>query len=165
VSEVPVVPEIKLTQLSHGGGCGCKIAPALLQEILGAAKEKLPYANLLVGTETSDDAAVYRLNDQQAIIATNALSDVYAMGGTPIMALAIVGMPINKLSVETIRAILQGGESVCEAAGIPLAGGHSIDSVEPIYGLVAIGIVHPDKLKKNVGARVGGPGNNQQHIL
>jgi len=99
------------------------------------------------------------------IAATNALSDVYAMGGTPIMALAIVGMPINKLPVETIRAILQGGESVCEAAGIPLAGGHSIDSVEPIYGLVAIGIVHPDKLKKDVGARVGGPGNNQQHIL
>lgn len=167
--------EIKLTQLSHGGGCGCKIAPALLQEILGVAKEQLPFANLLVGTETSDDAAVYRLNDQQAIIATtdffmpivddpfdfgriaatNALSDVYAMGGTPIMALAIVGMPISKLPVETIRAILQGGESVCEAAGIPLAGGHSIDSVEPIYGLVAIGIVHPDKLKKNSEAQAG----------
>ncbi len=167
--------EVKLTQLSHGGGCGCKIAPALLQEILGVAKEKLPFANLLVGTETSDDAAVYRLNDQQAIIATtdffmpivddpfdfgriaatNALSDVYAMGGTPIMALAIVGMPINKLPVETIRAILQGGESVCKAAGIPLAGGHSIDSVEPIYGLVAIGIVHPDKLKKNSSAQAG----------
>jgi len=169
------VSEVKLTQLSHGGGCGCKIAPALLQQILGTAKEKLPYANLLVGTETSDDAAVYYLNDQQAIIATtdffmpivddpfdfgriaatNALSDVYAMGGTPIMALAIVGMPINKLPVETIRAILQGGESVCEAAGIPLAGGHSIDSVEPIYGLVAIGIVHPGKLKKNSEAQAG----------
>lgn len=167
--------EVKLTQLSHGGGCGCKIAPALLQEILGAAKEKLPFANLLVGTETSDDAAVYRLNDQQAIIATtdffmpivddpydfgriaatNALSDVYAMGGTPIMALAIVGMPINKLPVETIRAILQGGESVCAAAGIPLAGGHSIDSLEPIYGLVAIGIVHPDRLKRNSEAQAG----------
>lgn len=169
------MPEIKLTQLSHGGGCGCKIAPALLQEILGTAKEKLPFANLLVGTETSDDAAVYRLNDQQAIIATtdffmpivddpfdfgriaaaNALSDVYAMGGTPVMALAIVGMPISRLSVETIRAILQGGEAVCESAGIPLAGGHSIDSVEPIYGLVAIGIVHPDKLKKNSEAQAG----------
>jgi len=169
------VSEVKLTQLSHGGGCGCKIAPALLQEILGGAKDKLPFANLLVGTETSDDAAVYRLNGQQAIIATtdffmpivddpfdfgriaatNALSDVYAMGGTPIMALAIVGMPINKLPVETIRGILQGGEAVCEAAGIPLAGGHSIDSIEPIYGLVAIGIVHPDKLKKNSGARAG----------
>ena len=173
MSEVSGMSEIKLTQLSHGGGCGCKIAPALLQQILGEPKEKLPYANLLVGTETSDDAAVYRLNDQQAVIATtdffmpivddpfdfgriaatNALSDVYAMGGTPIMALAIVGMPINKLPVETIRAILQGGESVCEAAGVPLAGGHSIDSTEPIYGLVAIGIVHPDRLKKNSGAR------------
>jgi selenide, water dikinase len=167
--------EVKLTQLSHGGGCGCKIAPALLQEILGTAKEKLPFANLMVGTETSDDAAVYRLNDQQAIIATtdffmpivddpfdfgriaatNALSDVYAMGGTPIMALAIVGMPISKLPVETIRGILQGGEAVCAAAGIPLAGGHSIDSVEPIYGLVAIGIVHPDRLKKNSRAQAG----------
>ena len=175
IPETVAIPEIKLTRLSHGGGCGCKIAPAMLQEILGAAKEKLPFGNLLVGTETSDDAAVYRLNDQQAIIATtdffmpivddpfdfgriaatNALSDVYAMGGTPIMALAIVGMPINKLPVETIRAILQGGEAVCESAGIPLAGGHSIDSVEPIYGLVAIGIVHPDKLKKNSEAQAG----------
>lgn len=167
--------EVKLTQLSHGGGCGCKIAPALLQKILGDVKDKLPYPDLLVGTETCDDAAVYRLNDTQAIIATtdffmpivddpfdfgriaatNALSDVYAMGGTPIMALAIVGMPINKLSVEAIRAILQGGESVCKAAGIPLAGGHSIDSPEPIYGLVAIGVVHPDRLKKNSAARAG----------
>ncbi len=175
MSEVQVMPEIKLTQLSHGGGCGCKIAPALLQQILGVAKQKLPFANLMVGTETSDDAAVYRLNDQQAIIATtdffmpivddpfdfgriaatNALSDVYAMGGTPIMALAIVGMPVSKLPVETIRSILQGGEAVCAAAGIPLAGGHSIDSVEPIYGLVAIGVVHPDRLKKNSGAQVG----------
>lgn len=167
--------EVKLTQLSHGGGCGCKIAPAVLQSILGVAREKLPFANLLVGTETSDDAAVYRLNDQQAVIATtdffmpivddpfefgriaatNALSDVYAMGGEPIMALAIVGMPIDKLPVETIRAILAGGEAVCKAAGIPLAGGHSIDSVEPIYGLVAIGVVHPDKLKKNNAAQPG----------
>jgi len=169
------VSEVKLTQLSHGGGCGCKIAPALLQQILGEAIEKTQFANLLVGTETGDDAAVYRLNEQQAIIATtdffmpivddpfdfgriaatNALSDVYAMGGTPIMALAIVGMPINKLSVETIRAILQGGESVCQTAGIPLAGGHSIDSPEPIYGLVAIGVVHPDQFKKNSGAQAG----------
>lgn len=175
MSECKQISEIKLTQLSHGGGCGCKIAPALLQQIIGLAADKLPFPDLLVGTENSDDAAVYRLNDQQAIIATtdffmpivddpfdfgriaatNALSDVYAMGGTPIMALAIVGMPINKLSVEAIRAILQGGESVCKAAGIPLAGGHSIDAPEPIYGLVAIGVVHPDKLKKNSNAQAG----------
>ncbi len=167
--------EVKLTQLSHGGGCGCKIAPSLLQQILADAGSKMPYPDLLVGTETSDDAAVYRLNDSQAIIATtdffmpivddpfdfgriaatNALSDVYAMGGTPIMALAIVGMPINKLPVETIRSILQGGESVCKSANIPLAGGHSIDSQEPIYGLVALGIVHPERLKKNSNAKDG----------
>lgn len=169
------VAGIKLTELSHGGGCGCKIAPALLQTILGEAQHKLPFPDLLVGTETSDDAAVYRLNDTQAVVATtdffmpivddpfdfgriaatNAISDVYAMGGTPIMALAIVGMPINKLPPETIREILQGGESVCRAAGIPLAGGHSIDAPEPIYGLVALGVVHPDKVKKNSAAQAG----------
>jgi len=167
--------EVKLTRLSHGGGCGCKIAPGLLREILGEAKQKLPFPDLLVGTETSDDAAVYRLNDEQAIIATtdffmpivddpfdfgriaatNAISDIYAMGGTPIMALAIVGMPIDKLSPATIRSILQGGEAVCRDAGIPIAGGHSIDSQEPIYGLVALGVVHPDRLKKNSAAQAG----------
>ncbi|GAB1234641.1 selenide, water dikinase SelD [Ferrigenium sp. UT5] len=167
--------EVKLTRLSHGGGCGCKIAPALLQEILGEAKQKLSFPDLLVGTETSDDAAVYRLNDHQAVIATtdffmpivddpfdfgriaatNALSDVYAMGGTPIMALAIVGMPIDKLQPDTIRRILQGGEAVCRDAGIPIAGGHSIDAPEPIYGLAALGIVHPDHVKKNNAARDG----------
>jgi selenide,water dikinase len=167
--------EVKLTRLSHGGGCGCKISPSLLQEILGVAQAKLPFPNLLVGTESADDAAVYRLNDEQAIIATtdffmpivddafdfgriaatNAISDIYAMGGTPIMALAIVGMPINKMSVEAIRAILQGGEAVCRDAGIPIAGGHSIDAPEPIYGLVALGIVHPDQVKKNSAAHAG----------
>lgn len=167
--------EVKLTRLSHGGGCGCKIAPGLLREILGEAKQKLPFPDLLVGTETSDDAAVYRLNDEQAIIATtdffmpivddpfdfgriaatNAISDIYAMGGTPILALAIVGMPIDKLSPATIRSILQGGEAVCRDAGIPIAGGHSIDSQEPIYGLVVLGIVHPDRLKKNSAAQAG----------
>ncbi|RQO71128.1 selenide, water dikinase SelD [Aquitalea sp. FJL05] len=167
--------EIKLTQLSHGGGCGCKIAPAVLESILSTAREKMVFPQLLVGTETSDDAAVYRLNDQQAIVATtdffmpivddafdfgriaatNALSDIYAMGATPIMALAIVGMPVNVLPVETIRAILDGGQAVCADAGIPIAGGHSIDSPEPIYGLVALGVVHPDQLKRNCDARAG----------
>ncbi|WP_024302160.1 selenide, water dikinase SelD [Pseudogulbenkiania sp. MAI-1] len=167
--------EIRLTQLSHGGGCGCKIAPSVLESILSGAKEKMPFPNLLVGAETSDDAAVYKLNDSQAIVATtdffmpivddardfgriaatNALSDIYAMGATPIMALAIVAMPVNTLPLETIRDILDGGESVCREAGIPLAGGHSIDAPEPIYGLVALGVVHPDQLKRNCDARDG----------
>lgn len=166
---------IKLTQFSHGGGCGCKIAPSVLNEILAKMPARLVNKNLLVGTETSDDAAVYRLNDSQAIIATtdffmpivddpyefgriaatNALSDIYAMGGQPLFALAIVGMPIDKLPVEVIQQILAGGESVCAEAGIPIAGGHSIDSPEPIYGLVALGLVHPDKVKRNNQARAG----------
>ena len=164
-----------LTSLSHGGGCGCKIAPGVLAGILrGTSGMPLP-PELLVGIDTADDAAVWRLNDQQALVATtdffmpivddpfdfgriaatNALSDVYAMGGTPIMALAVVGMPINVLSVETIGRILDGGASVCRAAGIPIAGGHTIDSVEPIYGLVALGLVHPDRVKKNSAAQPG----------
>jgi selenide,water dikinase len=167
--------EIRLTQLSHGGGCGCKIAPAVLQSILGEVRDKGVFPDLLVGAETSDDAAVYRLNAQQAIVATtdffmpivddardfgriaatNALSDIYAMGAQPIMALAIVGMPVSTMPVETIREILQGGESVCAEAGIPLAGGHSIDAPEPIYGLVALGVVHPARLKRNSEARAG----------
>nr|HMS80373.1 selenide, water dikinase SelD [Burkholderiaceae bacterium] len=172
----PVAPEpIRLTAFSHGGGCGCKIAPGVLAEILkDTAKMPVP-PQLLVGIETADDAAVYRLNESQALIATtdffmpivddpfdfgriaatNAISDVYAMGGTPIMALALVGMPIDRLPIETIGRILEGGESVCAAAGIPIAGGHTIDSVEPIYGLVVMGLVHPDKVKKNSGARAG----------
>ena len=167
--------EPRLTSLAHGGGCGCKLAPAVLRDILKGMPQAAPFANLLVGTETSDDAAVWRLNDQQALVATtdffmpvvddpfhfgqiaatNALSDVYAMGGTPIFALAIVGMPVNVLSTETIGRILQGGAAVCAAAGIPVAGGHSIDSVEPIYGLVALGLVHPDQVLTNRGARPG----------
>jgi selenide,water dikinase len=166
---------IRLTSFSHGGGCGCKIAPGVLADIL-RGKGGLPVPKeLMVGIETADDAAVYRLNDSQALIATtdffmpivddpydfgriaatNAISDVYAMGGTPIMALALVGMPIDRLPVEVIGRILEGGESVCAAAGIPIAGGHTIDSVEPIYGLVALGLVHPDKVKTNAGARAG----------
>jgi selenide,water dikinase len=165
----------RLTSLSHGGGCGCKIAPAVLADLLKGTALAAPFAHLLVGTETADDAAVYRLNDEQAVIATtdffmpivddpfdfgriaatNALSDVYAMGGTPILALAILGMPIKVLPAEVIREILRGGETICAEAGIPIAGGHSIDSVEPIYGLVAIGVVHPGNVKRNCGACAG----------
>ncbi len=165
----------RLTRFSHGGGCGCKIAPGILTELLAATPLRTLPKALLVGTEASDDAAVYRLNDSQALVATtdfftpivddpgdfgriaatNALSDIYAMGGTPIMALAIVGMPLDKLPLEVIRKILAGGESVCAAAGIPIAGGHSIDVLEPIYGLVALGLVHPDRVKRNDRAQVG----------
>ncbi|WP_280954894.1 selenide, water dikinase SelD [Paludibacterium denitrificans] len=166
---------IRLTQLSHGGGCGCKISPAILAQMLKTLPQAALFPDLLVGTETADDAAVYRLNDQQALVATtdffmpivddpydfgriaatNAISDVYAMGGTPILALAIVGMPINTLPVEAIQQIMAGGASVCAQAGIPLAGGHSIDSPEPIYGLVALGLVHPDKVRRNSAAQAG----------
>ena len=168
-------PPVRLTQFSHGGGCGCKIAPAVLSEILAKTPLRTIPKDLLVGIETSDDAAVYRLNDNQAIVATtdfftpivddpfdfgriaatNAISDVYAMGAQPIFALALVGMPLDKLPVEAIQRIVAGGESVCAAAGIPIAGGHSIDTLEPIYGLVVLGVVHPDKVKRNSSAQVG----------
>jgi selenide, water dikinase len=167
--------QVRLTQFSHGGGCGCKIAPGVLEQILAKSAPGLVPKDLLVGIETSDDAAVYRLNDRQAIVATtdffmpivddpfdfgaiaatNAISDVYAMGGQPLFALALVGMPVNQIPLEVIRKILEGGESVCARAGIPIAGGHTIDSVEPIYGLVAIGLVDPRNLKRNAGARPG----------
>ena len=166
---------LKLTSFSHGGGCGCKIAPGVLSEILKKSTGFPVPPQLLVGIETADDAAVYKLNDEQALIATtdffmpivddpydfgriaatNAISDVYAMGGTPIMALALVGMPIDKLPLDTIGKIIQGGESICAEAGIPIAGGHTIDSVEPIYGLVVMGLVHPSKIKRNADARAG----------
>ena len=166
----------RLTSLAHGGGCGCKIAPAVLEGILREAKTSMPLPpDLLVGIETADDAAVYRLNDHQAIVATtdffmpivddphdfgriaatNAISDVYAMGATPLFALALVGMPVNVLPKETIGRILDGGAAACRDAGIPIAGGHSIDSVEPIYGLVAIGLLDPAHLKRNRDARPG----------
>ena len=167
--------QVRLTQFSHGGGCGCKIAPGVLQQILAKTAPGLLPKELLVGIETSDDAAVYRLNDRQAVVATtdffmpivddpfdfgaiaatNAISDVYAMGGQPLFALAIVGMPVSQIPLEVIRKILEGGESVCARAGIPIAGGHTIDSVEPIYGLVAIGLVDPKNLKRNAGAKPG----------
>lgn len=165
----------RLTQFSHGGGCGCKIAPAVLRDLLAATPIRNLPKDLLVGTESSDDAAVYRLNDTQALVATtdfftpivddpydfgriaaaNALSDIYAMGGRPFMALAVVGMPLDKLPLDVIQKILAGGESVCAAAGIPIAGGHSIDVLEPIYGLVGLGLVHPDRVKRNDRAEAG----------
>ena len=169
------VHETRLTSMAHGGGCGCKLAPAVLQDILKKMPIPIPCADLLVGTETADDAAVYRLNDHQAIIATtdfftpivddprdfgriaatNALSDVYAMGGKPIFALALVGMPIASMPIEVAQDILAGGASICAEAGIPVVGGHSIDTPEPIYGLVAVGIIHPDKVLRNAAARAG----------
>jgi len=166
---------VRLTQYSHGGGCGCKIAPAQLQEILHQIPLNLSSEQLLVGPQTSDDAAVYQLNSTQALVlttdffmpivddpvdfgqiaATNALSDVYAMGGTPILALAVLGMPINTLPIEAIRGIMLGGAAACKSAGIPLAGGHSIDSPEPIFGLVAAGLVHPMQVRRNTQAKPG----------
>ena len=137
-----VADAVRLTSFSHGGGCGCKIAPGVLAEILRSpGSHGVPFAippQLLVGLETADDAAVYQLNDQQALIAT---TDFF--------------MPIDRLPLDVIRRILQGGESICAEAGIPVAGGHTIDSVEPIYGLVALGLVHPGRIKRNASARAG----------
>lgn len=166
---------VRLTSLAHGGGCGCKLSPAVLRQILATTPTAAAFPNLIVAAETSDDAAVWRLNDSQALVATtdfftpvvddpfdfgriaatNAISDVYAMGATPILALALVGMPVDRLPIESIQAILAGGASVCAAAGIPVAGGHSIDSAEPIYGLVALGLGHPDKILTNRTAQAG----------
>ena len=166
---------IRLTSLAHGGGCGCKLAPSILQQLLSTMPVARTFPDVMVGIETGDDAAVYRLNDRQALIATtdfftpvvddpadfgriaatNALSDVYAMGGRPILALAILGMPVATLPIETVQAIVAAGAGVCHEAGIPVAGGHSIDSPEPIYGLVALGLADPDRLLRNVGARPG----------
>ncbi len=167
--------EPRLTSLSHGGGCGCKIAPGVLGDILRRQAPSILPPQLMVGIETSDDAAVWRLSDTQALVATtdffmpivddpadfgaiaatNAISDVYAMGARPLLALAIVGMPIGVLGAETIARILRGGQEACARAGIPVAGGHSIDSVEPIYGLAVIGIGHPDRIRRNRDAREG----------
>jgi selenide, water dikinase len=166
---------IRLTDLAHGGGCGCKLAPSVLQQLLADQPAAAPYAQLLVGTETGDDAAVWQIDDKTCVIATtdffmpvvddprdfgriaaaNALSDVYAMGGRPIMALAILGMPLGKLPLDAVRLILEGGASICAEAGIPVAGGHSIDAVEPIYGLAVIGLCRPDHVRRNSGARPG----------
>jgi selenide,water dikinase len=176
MNERDTLTTVRLTSLSHGGGCGCKLAPAVLEQIIAKSGGRgLIPSELLVGVETSDDAAVYRINEDQAIVATtdffmpivddpfdfgaiaatNAISDIYAMGGRPLFALALVAMPIDKLPVETIRRILEGGESVCSRAGIPVAGGHSVDSVEAIYGLVVIGLINPRHVKRNADARPG----------
>jgi selenide,water dikinase len=165
----------RLTSLSHGGGCGCKIAPGVLSSILKASPLRTLPAALLAGNENNEDAAAYQINANQAIVATtdffmpivddpyefgriaatNAISDIYAMGAQPLFALALLGMPINVLPIDVIQKITAGGESVCADAGIVIAGGHSIDSVEPIYGLVVIGLVDPKNLKRNNGSRVG----------
>src|SRR5579864_188899 len=167
--------KVPLTSLAHGGGCGCKLAPSVLHELLADQPMAAPFKQLLVGTETSDDAAVWQVDDNTCIIATtdffmpmvddprdfgriaatNAISDVYAMGGKPVMALAILGMPLGKLPIETVRAILQGGAAVCGEAGIPVAGGHSIDAPEPIYGLAVIGLCSPKNIRRNSGAHPG----------
>ena len=165
----------RLTSLSHGGGCGCKIAPGILSDILKASPMRNLPAALLAGYDNNEDAAVYQINEHQAIVATtdffmpivddpfefgriaatNAISDIYAMGAQPLFALALLGMPIQVLPLEVIQQVIAGGESVCHDAGIMIAGGHSIDTVEPIYGLVVIGIVDPKKLKRNNGAQAG----------
>jgi selenide,water dikinase len=168
-------PEVRLTTLAHGGGCGCKLAPSVLQALLSShALAPIP-RELLVGTETGDDAAVWKLNEETCILATtdffmpmvddpadfgriaasNAISDIYAMGGKPIMALAILGMPVDKISTETVRTILAGGAAVCASVGVPVAGGHSIDCPEPVYGLAVIGTARPEHVRRNSTARPG----------
>ena len=167
--------ETRLTALAHGGGCGCKLSPSVLREILAGMPAMQAFPDLLVGIETGDDAAVYRINDEQAVVATtdffmpivddafdfgriaaaNALSDVYAMGGRPLLALAILGMPLGKIAPETVRDILAGGAAICAEAGIPVAGGHSIDSPEPIYGLAVIGLVNPKRIMRNSDGQCG----------
>lgn len=164
---------IRLTQFSHGAGCGCKIAPSVLEEILKGSGSKISFPNLLVGNESKDDAAVLELTDGNCLIsttdffmpivddaydfgriaATNAISDVYAMGGTPVLAIAILGWTISKLPAELAQQVIAGARSVCDDAGIPLAGGHSIDSPEPIFGLAVNGILKKNHLKKNNTAR------------
>ncbi|MBK4714218.1 MULTISPECIES: selenide, water dikinase SelD [Tenebrionibacter/Tenebrionicola group] len=166
---------IRLTQYSHGAGCGCKISPKVLETILQSAQAKFTDPQLLVGNETRDDAAVYDLGNGTSVIsttdffmpivdspfdfgriaATNAISDIYAMGGKPIMAIAILGWPLDKLAPEIAREVTEGGRHACRQAGIVLAGGHSIDAPEPIFGLAVTGIVPTERVKKNSTAQAG----------
>ena len=168
-------PIVRLTSLAHGGGCGCKLAPSVLQELLAGQPAAAPFRQLLVGADTGDDAAVWQVDDNTCIVATtdffmpvvddpfdfgriaatNAISDVYAMGAKPVLALAILGMPLDKISVDVVREILRGGASVCADAGFPIGGGHSIDAPEPIYGLAVIGICRPDQVRRNADAKPG----------
>jgi selenide,water dikinase len=167
--------QVKLTQYSHGAGCGCKISPAILDKILHSDFPKVSYPSLLVGNESKDDAAVYDLGDGTCVVSTtdffmpivddpftfgaiasvNAISDVYAMGGEPVMAIAILGWPINKLPAEVAKAVLDGSRDVCLKAGIPLAGGHSIDCPEPVFGLAVTGKLKKENLKRNDTAEEG----------
>ena len=169
------IPQVRLTSLAHGGGCGCKLAPSVLQQLLSSAPAHNPYKQLLVGIETGDDAAVWQVDNNMCIIATtdffmpmvddpydfgriaatNAISDVYAMGGKPVMALAILGVPVDKIAPETVRKILEGGSAVCSSAGIPVAGGHSIDCPEPVYGLAVVGTCRPEHVRRNADAKAG----------
>jgi len=161
--------------MAHGGGCGCKLSPAVLSTLLSNVSAAQSFKQLLVGTETGDDAAVWQIDERTCLIsttdffmpmvddphdfgriaATNAISDIYAMGGRPILALAILGMPLGKIAPERVREILDGGREVCQVAGIPVAGGHSIDTPEPIYGLAVNGICAPSELRRNCDARAG----------
>ena len=166
---------VRLSSMAHGGGCGCKLSPAVLATLLSNTSGAQSFKQLLVGTETGDDAAVWQLDEHTCLIATtdfftpmvddprdfgriaatNAISDIYAMGGRPIFALAILGMPLGKLAPERVREILEGGREVCQTAGIPVAGGHSIDTPEPIYGLAVNGICAPSEVRRNCDARAG----------
>lgn len=166
---------VRLSTLAHGGGCGCKLDPAVLRTLLANQPAAGPFERLLVGNETADDAAVWALDDGTCVVATtdfftpmvddprdfgriaatNAISDVYAMGGRPIMALAILGMPVGKIAPEMVAEILKGGASICAEAGIPVAGGHSIDTPEPIYGLAVIGTCRREEVRRNADARAG----------
>ena len=174
-SELPTIDSIRLTQYSHGAGCGCKISPKVLDEILKTDISAPDNKNLLVGNSSKDDAAVYDLENGMALISTtdffmpivddafdfgriaaaNSISDVYAMGGKPLLAIAVLGWPVEKLPVELAQKIIDGGRTICNEAGIPLAGGHSIDSPEPIFGLAVTGIVNKENLKKNNTAEEG----------
>ena len=164
---------IKLTQYSKASGCGCKIAPAVLEEILSGCKQDVVFKNLLVGNETKDDAAVYELEDGNCIISTtdfftpivddafdfgkisacNAISDIYAMGGKPLMAVAILGWPVDKIPAAVAQQVIKGAQEICNKAGIPLAGGHSVDTQEPLFGLAVTGIVKKEHIKKNNGVK------------